>query len=123
MRQELVDLMENVHLNNNRIEQLVEQMYELNRLLIGLEGKLLRIATKCRIKREDFLEKYRGYEIDPAWLRKVSRLKSKGWEKFSKVYKSEINTIREGITEITAEAELPSRNTAGLWEVQKARVY
>ncbi len=107
LRQELVELMENVHLNNNRIEQLVEQMYELNRLLIGLEGKLLRIATKCRIKREDFLEKYRGYEIDPAWLRKVSKLKSKGWEKFSKAYKSEINTIREGITEITAEAGLP----------------
>ncbi len=107
LRQELVDLMEDVHLNNNRIEQLVEQMYELNRLLIGLEGKLLRIATKCRIKREEFLEKYRGNEIDPAWVRKVGRLKSKGWEKFAKTYKDDITSIREGITEITAEAGLP----------------
>ena len=107
LRQELVNLMEDVHLNNNRIEQLVEQMYELNRLLIGLEGRLLRIATKCRIKREDFLDKYRGNEIDPAWLRKVVRLKSKGWEKFAKTYKDDITTIREGITEITAEAGLP----------------
>ena len=107
LRQELIDLMEDVHLNNNRIEQLVEQMYELNRLLISLEGKLLRIATKCRIKREEFLDKYRGNEIDPAWLRKVVRLKSKGWEKFAKTYKDDITTIREGITEITAEAGLP----------------
>ncbi len=107
LRQDLVELMENVHLNNNRIEQLVEQMYELNRLLIGLEGKLLRIATKCRIKREEFLDKYRGNEIDPAWLRKVGRLKSKGWEKFAKTYKEDITTIREGITEITTEAGLP----------------
>ena len=107
LRQELVDLMEDVHLNNNRIEQLVEQMYELNRLLIGLEGKLLRIATKCRIKREEFLEKYRGNEIDPAWIRKVGRLKSKGWANFAKTYKDEITSIREGITEITAEAGLP----------------
>jgi RNA polymerase primary sigma factor len=107
LRQELVDLMEDVHLNNNRIEQLVEQMYELNRLLIGLEGRLLRIATKCKIKREEFLDKYRGNEIDPAWLRKVARLKSKGWEKFAKTYKDDITTIRKGITEITAEAGLP----------------
>ena len=107
LRQELVDLMEDVHLNNNRIEQLVEQMYELNRLLIGLEGRLLRIATKCRIKREEFLDKYRGNEVDPAWLRKVVRLKSKGWEKFAKTYKDDITTIREGITEITTEAGLP----------------
>ncbi len=107
LRQELVDLMEDVHLNNNRIEQLVEQMYELNRLLISLEGKLLRIATKCRIKREEFLDKYRGNEIDPAWLRKVVRLKSKGWEKFAKNHKDDITTIREGITEITTEAGLP----------------
>ncbi len=107
LRAELVEHMEDVHLNNNRIEQLVEQMYELNRLLIGLEGKLLRIATKCRIKREEFLEKYRGNEINPGWLRKMARNKSKGWEKFSKTYADEITKIREGITEITSEAGLP----------------
>jgi len=107
LRAELVELMEDVHLNNNRIEQLVEQMYELNRLLIGLEGRLLRIATKCRIKREEFLEKYRGNEIDPGWLRKMARNKSKGWDRFAKTYKDEIVKIREGITEITSEAGLP----------------
>jgi len=107
LRQELIELMDNVHLNNARIEQLVEQMYDLNRLLIGFEGRLLRLATKCRIKREDFLESYRGNEIDPAWLKKVARNKTKGWERFAQRHKDEVIKIREGITEISQEAGLP----------------
>ncbi|MBT6609332.1 MAG: RNA polymerase sigma factor RpoD [Rhodospirillaceae bacterium] len=107
LRQELVELMEDVHLNNNRIEQLVEQLYELNRLLIGFEGKLLRLATKSRIKREDFLEQYRGNEIDPAWLNKVVKNKTKGWQTFGTTHKDDVVKIREGITEISQEAGLP----------------
>ncbi|MDD9878889.1 MAG: sigma-70 family RNA polymerase sigma factor, partial [Magnetovibrio sp.] len=106
LRGELVDLMEDVHLNNARIEQLVEQMYELNRLLIGFEGRLLRLATKSRIKREDFLEHYRGKEIDPGWLRTAKR-RGKAWERFATRHKDEIVKIRDGITEISQEAGLP----------------
>ncbi|MFQ5765925.1 MAG: RNA polymerase sigma factor region1.1 domain-containing protein, partial [Rhodospirillales bacterium] len=48
LRHGLVELMEKVHLNNARIEQLVEQLYDLNRELIGCEGKLLRMATNSK---------------------------------------------------------------------------
>ena len=65
LRRELVTLMEDVHLNNARIEQLVEQLYDLNRLLISFEGKLLRLALGCKVKREDFLDHYFGHELDP----------------------------------------------------------
>jgi len=68
LRAELVELMDGVHLNNARIEQLVEQLYDLNRALIGFEGKLLRMATNSKIKREDFLDQHRDSELDPGWL-------------------------------------------------------
>ncbi len=107
LRGELVDLMENIHLNNARIEQLVEQLYELNRVLISLEGKLLRMALDTKIKREDFLEQYRGNELATGWRRRVSRLTGKGWKEFTGKYSDEIKVIRDGIGEISQEAGLP----------------
>ncbi len=107
LRHELVDLMEKVHLNNARIEQLVEQLYDLNRMLIGYEGKLLRMATNSKIKREDFLEEYRDAELDPGWLRRVSKLAAKGWKRFATRYGNEVKEIRAGVAGVTQESGLP----------------
>ena len=107
LRRELVELMENVHLNNLRITLLVEQLYELNRVLMSLEGKLLRLATKSKVNREDFLKHYWDHELDPGWLRRVSRLQGKGWKAFASKHKSDIEALREGISEISGEAGLP----------------
>ncbi len=106
LRQELIELMDKVHLNNLRIEQLVEQLYNLNRHLLGLEGKLLRLATGSRVKREDFLEEYRGHELDPAWLKRVGK-KTKAWERFADRHKDEIGDIRTSIGDVSNEAGLP----------------
>ena len=65
VKKELVELMSSIHLNATRIEQLVEQLNGLNKRLMGLEGKLLRYALSCKIKREDFLEVYQKSELDP----------------------------------------------------------
>lgn len=67
--------MSSIHLNSSRIEQLVEQLNELNKRLMGLEGKLLRYALACKIKREDFLAEYQQSELSPNWLENVSRKK------------------------------------------------
>ncbi len=107
LRKELIDLMDQVHLNNARIEQLVDQLYDLNRAMMGLEGKLLRMATKCRVKREDFIEHYQGHELDPRWLTKVKKLPGKGWEKFTTKHVDDIKTIRTSIAELAEEAGLP----------------
>jgi len=107
LRHQLVELMEDVHLNNNRIEQLVEHLYELNRLLIGFEGKLLRLATNAKVKRDDFLEHYRGHELDPGWFNRVSQLPGKGWERFATKYEKDVLEIRSSIGEISQESGLP----------------
>ena len=107
LRKELIELMDNVHLNNARIEQLVDQLYDLNRAMMSLEGKLLRMATKCRVKREDFIEHYQGHELDPRWLAKVKKLPGKGWEKFTSKHEDDIKAIRKSISELAEEAGLP----------------
>jgi RNA polymerase primary sigma factor len=103
----LVELMDDVHFNNARIEQLVEQLYDLNKRLIGLEGKLLRLAEKQGVKRQDFLDHYFGRELDPRWLSRVKRLKGKGWAKFAERRADEAKDIRKQIAEIAEETGLP----------------
>ncbi len=107
LRRDLVLLMEDVHLNNARIEELVEQLYEFNRKLIGLEGRLLRLAMNCRIKRDEYLEQYRGQELAPDWLERVAGLSGKGWENFVGRYGEEIESIRRQIAAISHEVGLP----------------
>jgi len=103
----LIELMEDVHFNNARIEQLVEQLYDLNKRLVGLEGKLLRLAEKQGVKRPEFLDHYFGRELDPRWLSRVKRLKGKGWAKFVEKRGDEAKDIRKHIAEIAAETGLP----------------
>ncbi|MBE0532014.1 MAG: RNA polymerase sigma factor RpoD [Rhodospirillales bacterium] len=107
LRQELIGLMEDVRLNNTRIEQLVEQLYQLNKHLMNLEGRLLRLATGCKIKREEFLEHYYGNELAPDWLGRVGDLPGRGWKKFGEKHPTEIQDIRDAIGEISQETGLP----------------
>jgi len=104
LKAELVELMDAVHLNNARIEALVEQLNDLNRKLLGLEGQLLRYALKSKVKREEFLENYYGSELDPNWLKRVQKLTTKGWKDFSTRYVREIETLRAQISAISDEA-------------------
>ncbi|MBT4463296.1 MAG: RNA polymerase sigma factor RpoD [Rhodospirillaceae bacterium] len=107
LRHELVVLMDKVHLNNARIEQLVEHLYGLNRQLIGFEGKILRMATNSKIKRADFLEQYHGHELDPRWLKKVAKLSPKSWERFVNRCGDDVKDMRKSIGAIAEEAGLP----------------
>jgi len=107
LQHELVELMEVVHFNNNRLEQLVDQLYGLNRRLLTHEGKMLRMAERCGVDRQDFLDHYFGRELDPRWVSRVKRLAGKGWSKFAERYGDEVKVIRKDVSEIAAESELP----------------
>ena len=107
LKGEMIELVNQVRLNNGRIEQLVEQLYSLNRRLTSHEGKLLRLATDCKIKREDFLTHYYGYELDPNWLERVKALPGKGWGRMVERHGDEAVRLREGIVGIAEEVRLP----------------
>ena len=104
---ELFELMRVVHFNNARLEQLVDQLYGLNRALVGHEGKLLRRAEKCGVNRKDFLDHYFGKELDPRWVSRVKRLTGKGWKKFAENHGDEIKALRKEVAEISTQCDLP----------------
>jgi len=104
---ELVEYMEQVRLNNGRIEVLVDELYGLNRRLTSFEGKLLRMALDASVTRADFLEEYMDNELDPRWASRVGRLKRKGWKKFVETNGDEIRAIRKEIMEISVRVGLP----------------
>ena len=106
LKAQLVELMGEVHLNPLRIDQLVEQLYHLNRKLVGLEGQILRYALDAGIKREEFLKHYYGRELDPHWLSYMKQQKGKAYEKFLSEYQEEVQKTREQIAEISAESGL-----------------
>lgn len=107
VKKELVELMSSIHLNATRIEQLVEQLNDLNKHLMGLEGKLLRYALSCKVKREDFLEAYQKAELDPDWVKKISAKKDKHWQAFVEKYGVEIVELRDSIAQMAQECGLP----------------
>jgi RNA polymerase primary sigma factor len=108
LRQEMVGLMEEVHLNNNRIESLTHHLYAVNKRLMLLEGKLLRLAESYRIPRDEFLKQYVGSELDPKWQLRIAKLKDpKGWSKFADKAQNEIKAIRTDIASMATEFGLP----------------
>ena len=107
VKRELVELMSSIHLNASRIEQLVEQLNGLNKRLMGLEGKLLRYALSCKIKREDFLEAYQKSELDPKWIEKIAKKSDKHWKNFVEKYGVEIAELRDSVAQMAQECGLP----------------
>ena len=106
-RQELVTLVEKVHLHNNRIEELVEQLKGLNRKLNTLDGQVLRLALAQKVRREEFLEHWIGSELDPGFLERVSKLKGKAWPAFALRARDDLDQIRGEISAIAAATGLP----------------
>ncbi|MFN3232802.1 MAG: RNA polymerase sigma factor RpoD [Alphaproteobacteria bacterium] len=107
LKAEIIALVDSVHLNNLRVETLVEELYALNKALMGLEGQLLRLAESRKVDRVAFLEHYKGHELDPDWVSNIAKLPGKGWKAFADKDADKIKDIRDGIAEITHVAGLP----------------
>jgi RNA polymerase primary sigma factor len=110
LKEELIELMERVHLNNGRIEALVDELYGINRRIIKLEFRVLKIAEKNKVSRASFLEQWIGNELDPGWLKRVRRLKGKGWAEFAKNGMDEVKEIRTEIGEVSTMVGLNVRD-------------
>ncbi|MDO8902539.1 MAG: RNA polymerase sigma factor RpoD [Phenylobacterium sp.] len=98
----IVQHLKTLKLNNNRIEALVEQLYAINKRLMGLEGRLLRLADSYGISRLEFLKAYFGAELDPNWTDKVKELGVR-WTKFTENDAGQINDIRTEIAALATE--------------------
>ncbi len=103
---EVIVHVKSLALNNPRIESLVEQLYAINKNLMRIEGRILRLANNYGIKRDSFLKVYYGGELDPEWTNKVSKLEEAGWAEFVKREYDTIEDLRSEIHEIATETGL-----------------
>jgi len=104
--QNIVDELKTMHINNARIEALVEQLYAINKKLMGLEGQLMRLADAHGVPRSEFLKNYFGRELDPNWVEDV-RAMSKKWERFAEREEEKIADIRGEIQMVAQEIGIP----------------
>ncbi|ANP48094.1 RNA polymerase sigma factor RpoD [Candidatus Viadribacter manganicus] len=103
----IIEELKKLKLNNARIESLVEQLYAINRKLIQLEGKLMRLAESNGVPRGEFLSNYQGHELDPKWTEKMAANKLKAWAKFVTAEIDDINDIRGEIGVLATETGVP----------------
>ncbi|MEM6535945.1 MAG: RNA polymerase sigma factor RpoD, partial [Pseudomonadota bacterium] len=102
----IVENLKTMHINNARIEALVEQLYAINKKLMGLEGQLMRLADAHGVPRSEFLKNYFGRELDPTWIDDVSAM-SKKWERFATREAVKIEDIRAEIQSVAQEIGIP----------------
>ena len=106
LKKEVVADVKSLSLNQNRIDALVEQLYGINKGLIGLETKLLRLAESYGVGREDFLKHYQGSELDPKWVLRVSKLGTRGWRDLIAKSIEPVKDIRGDIHQLATETGL-----------------
>ncbi len=106
LKEEIIAEVKSLRLNQARIDSLVEQLYEINRRLIGYEGRLMRLAESHGVVHEDFLKNYQGSELDPRWLNRVSKMAAKCWKNFVAKDKDRIKDIRHEIHTLAGETGL-----------------
>jgi RNA polymerase primary sigma factor len=102
----IVQHLKTLRLNNNRIEALVEQLYAINKRLMGLEGRLLRVADSYGISRNEFVKAYFGSEMDPNWAEKVGQ-QGVRWKKFIENDAVQVADIRREIAALAMESGVP----------------
>jgi RNA polymerase primary sigma factor len=100
LRKEIVELVNSLHLHSNRIETLVDQLYGINRRLMTLEGSLAKLADRYSVNRREFIEEYRGSELDPTWIDRIEQLSGKGWARLVERERAQLESTRAEIGEI-----------------------
>ena len=106
LKNEIIGEVRSLRLNQARIDALVEQLYDINKRLVGYEGRLMRLAESHGVVREDFLKNYLSSELDPLWLNRVSKLSAKGWKSFVAKDKDNIKSHRHDIHALAGETGL-----------------
>src|SRR5947207_6534473 len=106
LKNEIIGEVKSLRLNRARIDTLVEQLYDINKRLVGYEGRLMRLAESHGVSREEFLKNYLGSELDPRWLNRVSKLTAKGWQNFVARDKDRIKELRAQIHMLATETGL-----------------
>ena len=106
LKDDIIAEVKSLRLNQARIDALVERLYDINKRLVGYEGRLMRLSESHGVSREDFLRNYQGSELDPRWLNRVSKLSAKGWKSLVAKDKDKVKQHRHEIQVLAGETGL-----------------
>ena len=100
LRAEIVQLVNELHLHNNRVEALIDQLYGINRRIMQIDGAMVKLADQARINRRDFIDEYRGHELDPGWLDRMSEKTGRGWQMFIEKSREKAEELRADMAQV-----------------------
>ncbi len=114
LRSEIVLLVNELHLHNNRIEQLIDQLYGINRKIMNINSGMVKLADAARINRREFIDEYQGYELDPAWADRMTAKPGRGWQALMEKSRDKVEELRPKWRRSANMWALIFRNSAGL---------
>lgn len=100
LRTEIVVLVNSMHLHNNRIEALIDQLYGINRKIMSLDSAMVKLSDQAHVNRREFIDEYKGHELDPDWMERVSALTSRGWDVLTGDSREKVEDVRGEMAEI-----------------------
>ncbi|UZD91745.1 RNA polymerase sigma factor RpoD [Cognatishimia activa] len=100
LRSEIVELVNELHLHNNRIEALIDQLYGINRRIMSIDSSMVKLADQARINRREFIDAYRGRELDPTWLEDMSQKPGRGWQMFMERSVDKVEELRGDMAQV-----------------------
>lgn len=100
LRHEIVILVNELHLHNNRIEALIDQLYGINRRVMSIDSSMVKLADQARINRRDFVDAYRGRELDPNWLADMAEKPGRGWAMFIERSTDKVEELRADMAQV-----------------------
>ncbi|MEZ5771870.1 MAG: RNA polymerase sigma factor region1.1 domain-containing protein, partial [Defluviimonas denitrificans] len=100
LRAEIVLLVNELHLHNNRIEALIDQLYGINRKIMSIDSNMVKLADQARINRREFIDEYRGYELDPTWLDRMAEKAGRGWQALIEKSQSKVEDLRAEMAQV-----------------------
>ncbi|MEO3415703.1 RNA polymerase sigma factor RpoD [Roseovarius sp. CAU 1744] len=100
LRAEIVELVNELHLHNNRIEALIDQLYGINRRIMQIDSAMVKLADQARINRREFIDEYRGRELDPNWLEDMAKKSGRGWQMFMERSPEKVEELRADMAQV-----------------------
>ena len=100
LRSEIVVLVNSLHLHNNRIEALIDQLYGINRRIMSIDSAMVKLADQARINRREFIDEYKGRELDPNWLEEMGAKAGRGWQALIERSTDKIEELRGDMAQV-----------------------